>query len=123
MLNLLLGHHLKAREIGDAEGGRHGDVGGVAAASHDNAADAGMVVARVYRVPAPSEKDLEPGAEIHWINIDWNADVAEIAGAVAGRDVHAAAERDGEMGEVPADADAFVHGVAGATSWARIGDN
>ncbi len=25
------------------------------------------------------------------------------------------------MGEVPADADAFVHGVAGATSWARIG--
>jgi hypothetical protein len=33
MLNLLLGHHLKAHEFGDAEGGRHGDVGSVAAAS------------------------------------------------------------------------------------------
>src|ERR1700687_600804 len=120
MLNLLLSHHLKAHEIGDAKGGGHGDVGGVAAAPHNNAADAGMIVSRVFRVPAPSEKDLEPGAEIHWINIDWNADVAEIAGAVAGRDVHAAAERDGEMGEVPADADAFVHGIAGAAGRARI---
>jgi hypothetical protein len=50
-----------------------------------------------------------------------DADVAEIAGAVAGRDVHAAAERDGEMGEVAADADALMHGLAGATSWARVG--
>jgi hypothetical protein len=121
MLNLLLGHHLKAHEVGDAESGRHGDVGGVAAASHDDAADAGMIVTRVFRVPAPGQKDLEPGAEIHWINIDRNADVAEIAGGVAGRDVQAAAECDGEMGEVPADADAFMHGVAGATSWARVG--
>jgi hypothetical protein len=103
-----------------AEGCRHGDVCGVTAASHDNSTYAGMVVARVHRIPAPSEKDLEPGAEIHWTNIDWNADVAEIAGAVAGRDVHAAAEGDGEMGEVAADADAFVHGIAGAASRARI---
>jgi hypothetical protein len=120
MLNLLLGHHGKAHEVGDAEGCRHRDVCGVAAAPHDNAADAGMVVTRVFRVPAPSEEDLEPGAEIHWIDIDWNADVAEIAGAVAGRDVHAAAERDGEVGEVAADADAFVHGIAGAAGRARI---
>src|SRR5271165_1776829 len=121
MLNLLLGHHDKAHEVGDAEGGRHGDVCGVAAAPRDNAAHAGMVVTRVFRVPAPSEKDLEPGAEIHWIDVDRNADVTEIAGAVAGRDVHAAAKREGEMGEVAADADAFMHGVAGATSWARVG--
>jgi hypothetical protein len=121
MLNLLLGHHLKSHKVGDAEGGRHRDVGGVAAAPHNNAADPRMIVTRVHRVPAPREKDLEPCAEIHWINVDWNADVSEIAGAVAGRNVHAAAERDGEMGEVPADADAFVHGIAGATSWARVG--
>ena len=40
-LNLLLGRHLKAREIGDAKGGRHRDVRGITIAAHDNAADAG----------------------------------------------------------------------------------
>ena len=91
----------------------------VATASHHNAADAGMVVARVHRVPAPVEKDLAPGAEIHGVDVDRNADVAEIAGAIAGGDVHAAAQRDGETGEVAADADALVHGIAGATGRAR----
>ena len=61
--------------------------------SHDNAADAGMVVTRVLRVPAPRQKDLEPGAEIHWINVDRNVDVAEIPGAIVSGNVHAAAER------------------------------
>ena len=79
MLNLLLGHHLKAREIGDAKGGRHRDVRGVTTASHDNAADPGMVVTRVYRVPTAIEKDFSPGAENHGIDIDRNANVAEIA--------------------------------------------
>ena len=53
VLNLLLGRHDKAHEVGDAEGCRHRDVRGVAAAPHDDAADAGMVVTRVFRVPAP----------------------------------------------------------------------
>jgi len=109
MLSLLLGHHLKAHELSDTEGGRHRDIGCVAA------------MTRIHRVPTPSEKDLEPGAEIHRIDVDRNADVAEIAGAVAGGNVHAAAKRDGKMGEVAAHADAFVHGIAGATSWARVG--
>src|SRR5271166_6619640 len=121
MHKLLLGHHLKAHEIGDAKGGRDRDVCGVATTSHDNAAHAAMVVTRVYRVPAAIEKDFGPGAEIHGIDIGRNADVAEIAGAIAGGNVHAAAERDGEMGEVAADADAFAHGIAGATGWARVG--
>ena len=56
MLNLLVGHHFKALEIGDAEGCRHRDVCCVATASHHNAADAGMVVARVHPVPTPIEK-------------------------------------------------------------------
>jgi hypothetical protein len=100
LLNLLLGHHFKAREIGDAKGGRRRDVRSVTTASHDNAADAGMVVTGVFRVPAARQKDFEPGAEIHWINIDRNADVAEIPGAIAGGDVHATAESNGEVGEV-----------------------
>src|SRR5271166_4597411 len=80
MLNLLLGHHDKAHEVGDAEGCRHSDVGRVAAAPHDNAADAGMVVTRVHRVPAPIEKHFSPGAEVPGVDIDGNADVAEITG-------------------------------------------
>jgi hypothetical protein len=114
-LNLLVGHQYEAHEFGDAEGCRHRYVGGVAAAPHDNAADAGMVVTRVHRVPAPSEKDFEPSAEIHWVDIDRNTDVAEIAGALAGGNVHSAAERDGEMSKVAAYADGFLHGIAGAT--------
>src|ERR1700733_8575581 len=98
--NLLLGHDLKARKLGDANGGRHRGVRGVTTASHDNAADAGMVVTRVYRVPTAIEKDFGPGAEIHGIGINRNADVAEIAGAIPRGNVHAAGERYGEMREV-----------------------
>ncbi len=60
-------------------------------------------MAGVDRVPAAAEIDLEPGAEIHRVRVAEDADIAEMAGAVARRDVRAAAERDGEMGEVAAD--------------------
>jgi hypothetical protein len=93
MLNLLLGHDLKARKLGDAKGGRHRGVRGVTTASHDNAADAGMVVTRVYRVPTAIEKDFGPGAEIHGIGINRNADVAELAGAIPRGNVHAGGAR------------------------------
>jgi hypothetical protein len=56
-------------------------------ASHNNAADAGMVVARVYGVPTAIEKDFGPGAEIHRTDISRNADVAEIAGALRDKKV------------------------------------
>jgi hypothetical protein len=72
-----------------------------------------MVVTRVFRVPAPSQKDLRTGAEIHWNNIDRDADVAEIAGAIAGGNIQSAAKRDPEMGEV-AYADTIVSRMAGA---------
>ncbi len=61
-------------------------------------------MAGVHRVPVAAEIDLEPGAEIHRRRVRRHADIAEIAGAVARRDVHAAAKRDREMGEVAADA-------------------
>ena len=76
---------------------------------------------RVHRVPTLIEEDLEPSAEIHRIDVDRNADVAEIAGAIAGGNVHAAAERNREMSEVAADADTFVHGITGGKGWARVG--
>jgi hypothetical protein len=79
-----------------------------------------MVVARVYRVPTAIEKDFGPGAEIHGVGINRNADVAEIAGAIPRGNVHAPAERYGGMREVAAYANAFVHGIARGAGWARI---
>ena len=70
-------------------------------ARHDPT-DPRPVVARIERVPATAEIDFEPGAEIHRRRIRRHADVTEIAGAIARRNVHAAAERRREGGIVPA---------------------
>ena len=81
-------------ERGRAEGGRQGHVDRVAAVGHQHAADPGDVVPGVEGVPAAAEVGLEPGAEVHRQGGRGDADVAEVAGRVAGRDVQAAAERD-----------------------------
>jgi hypothetical protein len=59
------------------------------------------------------EKDLEPGAEIHRVDIDRDAHVAQIARAIACGDVHAAANRDGEMSKFAAGGDLPSHCVHG----------
>ena len=97
----------------------HGHIGRVATAGHDDAADARDVVAGIERLPAPADIDLDPGAEIHRVD-DRHADVAQVSVDVAGRDVHAAAERDGEMGEVPAHADPFLEGLVGRAGRAGL---
>ena len=51
------------------------------------------VVPGVECVTAAAEINLEPRAEVHGRVLWRNADVTEIAGAIAGRNVHAAAER------------------------------
>jgi hypothetical protein len=55
-LGLLLGDDFKARKLGDPKGGRYRDVRGVTTAAHDNAAYAGIVVARVYVYQRPSRQ-------------------------------------------------------------------
>src|SRR4051794_8935889 len=54
-------------------------------------------MARVERVPAIAEIDLEPCAEIHRIGHRRHSDIAQITSAVPSRDVHAAAEGNCEM--------------------------
>ena len=58
-------------------------------------------------VPATADIDLKPGAEIHRIGMWRHANIAKITGAIAGRNVHAAAKRDREMGEISTNASAF----------------
>ena len=77
-------------------------------------------MAGIERVPAAAEIDFEPGAEIHRGILGRHADVAEIAGAVARRNVHAAAQRDGEVGEVPANAAPLVMGIPRRSGPARV---
>ena len=54
----------EAFEEAGAEGGGDGDVGGVTAAGHQDAAAAGSVVARIEGVPGAAEIDLEPGGKV-----------------------------------------------------------
>src|SRR5690606_32935272 len=62
----------------------------------------------------------EPGAEVHGRGVARHADVAEVAGGVARGDVEAAAERDGEVGEIATHADAFLPGVEGGAGGAGL---
>ena len=50
-----------------------------------------------------------------------NADVAEVASAISCGNIHTPTERYGEMREVAAHTDAFVHGFACAAGGPRIG--
>jgi hypothetical protein len=64
--------------------------------------------------PMPAEIDFEPGAEIHRVGRRRDADIAEIARAVAGWNVHAPAQRYCEVREVAAHA-----GPVGITTMCR----
>ena len=65
-------------------------------------------MACVKTVPTVTEEGLEPGAEVHGGRVARNPNVSQITGTITGRDVHAAAQGDGKVGEVPADTDPFL---------------
>src|SRR5579864_9740621 len=91
----LVGPDLETDQRVRAEGVGDRHVGGVAALSDQHAADSRNIVARIERVPPPAQIGFEPAGEIHRAVRRRNADVAEIPGAVARRNVHTAAEGDG----------------------------
>src|SRR5208337_1815294 len=72
-------------------------VGCVAALTDQHAADSRDVVARIKGVPPPAKIGLEPAREIHRAIRRRHADVAKVPGAIACRNVHAAAECDGKV--------------------------
>ena len=67
-----------------------------------------MIVTGIECKPPPTEEHLEPGAEVHGRGIARYADVAQIAGAIAGRNIHAPAKGDRQMSKVTTDADPFL---------------
>src|SRR4051794_16502711 len=89
----LIRPHCETHQRVRPEGLRNRHVGGVAALRDQHAADARNVVAGVEGVPAAADIGFEPAGEVAGGPGFWHADVAEIAGAIARWNVHAAAER------------------------------
>src|SRR6266480_4638819 len=99
-------------------GDRH--VSCVAAQSDEHAANSRHIVPWIKSIPPPAEIRLEPAGEIHRGIGRWDADVAEIAGAIACRNVHAATERDGEVRVVATHTLAFIERLPGGFGRARM---
>ncbi len=114
------GHDREALQRVRSEGRGDGDIGRIATAGHEDSSDAWHVVPRIKRIPAAPEVHFHPGGKIHGAIGGRHADVAKIPGAVAGWNIHTAAESHGEMGIVAADACALVEGFNGRFRAARI---
>src|SRR5690349_13911805 len=71
-------------------------------------------------MPAAADPRFEPSREITWGERRLRSDIAQVAGAVARWDIHAAAEGDSEMRVVPTDTDPFVESLRGAASGAGV---
>src|SRR5688572_3395102 len=71
------------------------------------------MIPRIDRIPTTGHVDFEPPSEIHRLRRRRYADIAEITCAVARRDVHATAQGNAEMGEIPADARPLLEHVPG----------
>ena len=65
------------------------------------------VVARVEGVPPAAKIDFDPGCKIHRCIRRWKGDVGKVTGAIARRDVQAAAEGDRKVCVVTANAAAL----------------
>src|SRR5215210_2136193 len=117
---LLERYDLEARKGAWTEACRDRHVGGVASPGHQDTPDPGRVVPCIERVPLSGQIDLEPGAEIHRRRIRRNTDIAEIPRAVASRDIHASAERDGKVREIAAHAEALVVSIPCGPRGARM---
>src|SRR6516225_7087446 len=120
LVDYLVGVYNEALQRVGAERGANCHVGGIAATRHQDTADAWGIVPRVERVPPIAEIDLEPSAEIHRIGIRQNANIAEIACAIARGDVHAAAECNCQMRKVSAHAAALESDLGSGPGGARV---
>ena len=102
-LHELISPYFKADECVRSESLDNWNICGIAALGDQDAADPRNVVARIEGVPMAADVSLEPAGKISRGIRRRHADVAEIAGAISGRNIHAAAERDGKVRVVTAD--------------------
>src|SRR5450432_2121834 len=115
-----VGPNREARERAVAEGRAEGRVGGVSPTRDHDAPDARDIVTSVERVPLSVQVRLEPAREIHGSCRALHANIAQVAGAIARGNVHAAAEGDGQMRKVAAYAGALLIGLPGGLGASRV---
>src|SRR5712692_4836377 len=88
----LVGPYLETQQRVGTEGVADRHICRITPPRDQHPADTRLVVPSIEGVPVTVDVGLEPGGEIHR-TVGWrHADVAEVAGAVAGGNVHAAAE-------------------------------
>src|SRR6266581_1880701 len=107
-LRQLIRPDFKADERVWSERLRNWNVRGIAAVSDQDAADPRDVVARIEGVPVAADIGLKPAGKVSRRVGRRHTDITEIASAISRRNVHAAAERDGKVRVVAADALALV---------------
>src|SRR5580700_10602700 len=116
----LISPDLEADERIGPERRAYRDVDRIAASCHQYPPDPRHVVAWIERIPASSEIRLEPSGEVHRTVGRRNAYVAEIARAIARRNIHASAEGYSKMGEISADAAPLVQRFPRCSCGARM---
>ena len=97
-----LGKNVKAGQRVRSKGRHNGHIRRIATASHQHSSNPWGIDSGIKNVPLAAEVCLEPAREIHRRIHRRNANVTQIACAVACWNVHAAAQRDSEMGKVAA---------------------
>src|SRR5580658_3797341 len=103
-----VGPDLEADERVGSERRRDGNVDCVAASCHQYSSDSRHVVAWVKSVPASAEISLEPRREVTW-PVGWKRPhVTKITGTVSRWNIHAPAERDGQVRVIAANAFALI---------------
>ena len=103
-----------------AKGNRQRHIAGVATVSDKDAADPSAIVTRIERKPATAEVNLHPGAKVHRIRRRGNADIAEIAGDIASRNVQTAAKRDSQVRKIPTHTNALAKGLQSRAIGSRL---
>lgn len=116
----LLCPDLEARQRVGAKRVADRDIGGIAISRDQHAANTRHVVPSVKGVPATAKVCLESGGEVHWAVWGQYADVTQVAGAVACRNVHAVAERDREVRVITADAGPLIESLPGRPCGAGV---
>lgn len=97
------------------KGRDHRHVGSIATSRNQHSANTWRVVAGVKRMPATVEIGLEPSGEITRRKWRLSTNVTKVAGAVARGNVERTTQRDGEVGVVATNANAFLMRSAGGT--------
>ena len=106
-----------------AKGGGDGHVAGIAPPRDQHASDPRHVVAGIESVPPAADKDFEPCGKIPNGLGRRRPHIAQVSGAIARGNIHAAAERDGQVGVVAADPDALVEHLPVPSWWGAHSDN